>query len=342
MTQEHFPDTASSKIALFREYFSGLEHVYGTYNLKTGRAFQVKRKVTDAVILRHLRGEQYYGVYLLDGELTRAVVADFDEADPRDPLCFIEHARQYDISTYLERSKRKGWHVWAFLELPGVPAAKARLVVRQVLRDIKVPSIEIFPKQDRLGETAHYGNFVAAPLFGRMVPRGRTVFVDPKTLRPFPNQWAVLQQAVRVPETLLDGLTDVNDLHMADAARPPASCDVGTKVSRMFGLPPCAQRMLAAGVSEFQRVACFRLALHLKKAGLPEDIALAALRAWALKNRPADGRRIVTDFEIISQTRHAYAKPYRGCGCEEPAVRGFCGEGCPVRVGQTAHHKERV
>jgi hypothetical protein len=91
--------------------------------------------------------------------------------------------------------------------------------------------------------------------------------------------------------------------------------------------------MLAEGVTEYQRVVCFRLALHLKKAGIPQDIAVVALSAWAAKNRPRDNKRIITDLEIDEQTTCAYAKRYRGCGCEEAAVMPYCHPGCPLRSG---------
>jgi hypothetical protein len=89
--------------------------------------------------------------------------------------------------------------------------------------------------------------------------------------------------------------------------------------------------MLTEGVTSFQRVACFRLAQHLKRARIPEDFAVAGLLAvWAPKNRPKDGKRVITPAEICAQTHAAYAGDYRGCGCEEPAIQPFCHEDCPV------------
>jgi hypothetical protein len=67
--------------------------------------------------------------------------------------------------------------------------------------------------------------------------------------------------------------------------------------------------MPAEGVADHQRVACFRLAVHLKKAGLPRDLALACLRAWASKNHPARDKRIITPAEIAGQVDSAYPNP---------------------------------
>jgi len=98
------------------------------------------------------------------------------------------------------------------------------------------------------------------------------------------------------------------------------------------GLPPCAQTMLADGVTEHQRVACFRLAVNLKKAGLRFDSAVAVLTDWATRNRPRDRRRIITRQEIVSQTACAFDKAYRTSGCEDAAVSPYCDTGCPVRT----------
>ena len=322
--------TTHDKVSLFQACFTGLEHVYGTYDPRTGQVRQVKQPVTYEVVLRHLQGRQSYGVYLLVGDQTRAVAADFDDEDTFPPLEFVRQAGQYGIKAYVERSKRKGWHAWIFTELPGVPAIKARLVVKAILDDIGKPSTEIFPKQDRLNGNASYGNFINTPLFGCLVPRGRTVFVNPDNgFRPYPNQWDFLESIQRVPESVLDEIIEINELAATAPTAPTASAE-SSDISPSFGLPPCAQKMLAEGVSEYQRVACFRLALHLKKAGLPQDAALATLSAWAPKNNPKGDKQIITEAEIAEQTDSAYSKDYRACGCEESAVTPYCHPGCPL------------
>ena len=88
--------------------------------------------------------------------------------------------------------------------------------------------------------------------------------------------------------------------------------------------------MLQEGVSQNQRVSCFRLAINLKKIGIPYDMAESILKLWAQKNKPNPKKRIITDKEIIEQTSYAYNKHYRGYGCESPAVRSFCHPECRV------------
>jgi hypothetical protein len=87
---------------------------------------------------------------------------------------------------------------------------------------------------------------------------------------------------------------------------------------------------LRLGLEHYQRVSCFRLAIHLRRRRLTLDETIAALKDWAGKNRPRDGKRIITDEEIVSQAAGAYRQVYPGCGCENPAVAPFCDPRCPI------------
>lgn len=333
MTNANQNRKTPQKLAIFRACFSGLEHAYGTYNPRTGQVTQVKEAVTDQVLLDHLLGRRPYGVYLLTAEVTRAVVADFDHEEPDPGLHFVRQARQYGLRAYLERSKRKGWHAWIFADTAGVSAAKARLVVKAILADIGAPHTEVFPKQDRLTSDTSYGNFINAPLWGPLVPQGRTVFVDvEQEFRPYPNQWDLLKGVQRVTEAQLDQIIEMNDLAVSSSTSHTGTARSCAAPPSSFGLPPCAQKMLAQGVADHQRVACFRLAVHLKKAGMPQDITLACLRSWAGKNRPADCKSVICEEEIVAQVTWAYERNYRGCGCEEPAVAPFCDPACALHV----------
>ena len=184
------------KLDLFKRYFTGLTNIYGTYDPSTGRAWQVKEPVNDKVLLDHLRGRKPYGVYLLTGETTRALALDCDTEDRDLPAACVVVAHHYQIPAYIERSKSKGYHVWMFFESRGVAAAKARVLAANILAELEAEDTEVFPKQDRLGSSISYGNFINAPLFGRLVPEGRTVFIDPATFKPYPDQWDILESVV--------------------------------------------------------------------------------------------------------------------------------------------------
>jgi hypothetical protein len=322
------------KIGIFKSLFTGLTNVYGTYDVDTGRVRQVKEPVTDEVIRAHLTGKQSYGVYLLTGEKTGAMAVDFDEDELCLPISFVAGARRYDMSAYIERSKSKGYHVWIFFEESGVLARKARLVAHKILADMGRPTTEVFPKQDVLSDGISYGNFIHAPLFGAHVPKGRTVFVDPaEPTQMYPDQWELLSRVQRVPEVRLNGIIKSCELEPPNRPKEesrPTNRNESNANTSPFGLPPCARRMLAEGVTSFQRISCFRLAVHLKRYGMPYDLALVTLKAWARKNRPDDGKSIITDAEITYQAKCAFQNSYRSFGCEEPAIAAYCDENCPL------------
>ncbi len=289
--------STAEKIRIYKRLFTGLKNVYGTYDIKTGKVRQEKTAVTDDVILAHLTGKQSYGVYLLTGDKTTALAVDFDRDDLSLPIAYVAGARRYDMSAYIERSKSKGYHAWIFFERP-VSAYKARLVAKKILDDIGKPQTEIFPKQDVLADGVLYGNFINAPLFGALVPEGRTVFVDPdEPSAIYPDQWELLETARWVLELRLDAIIASCKLsEQGTVVREPQSTshtESNNDVSP-FGLPPCARRMLAEGVNSLQRVSCFRLAVRLKRSGMPYDLALITLKAWAQKNHPTDGKNIIS------------------------------------------------
>jgi len=338
----------AEKIAIFRRLFTGLPDTYGTYDPVSGFARQVKAPVTNKILLDHLTGRQPYGVYLLVKDRTRAIAVDFDTENRLTVVEFLAKAKSYDISVYVERSKSKGYHAWTFFEEQGVIAGKARLVFCHFLSEIGEPTAEIFPKHDILDTNVQYGNFINAPLFGPLVRQGKTVFVDTASFAPYSNQWDLLESVHRLDESVLDNIIEVN--HLSSAPTPRDLTRNPENGNSRHSLPICAQKILTNGITQYQRVSCFRLAVHFKRLGLPFDIAVAALKTWALKNKPLKNKRIIPDSEILSQASYAYSKSYVGYGCDSEAVKPFCEPSCPVkqwrennvtRTSRKEEHEER-
>jgi hypothetical protein len=320
--------TIDEKVKMQKSLFSGRTDAYGRYDPRTGSSWTVKKPVTDKVILDHLLGRKPYGVFLLAGNKIRAIAVDFDTHDKLPPYNFVKQAKHYGLTAYIETSKSKGYHVWIFFDEKGVLAFKARLVVRNILDDIEEPDTEVFPKQDVLDSHVSYGNFLNAPLFGA-APKGKTVFVNPKTFQPYSNQWDFLETVKRHSESALNDIIELNNLSTKQKDEPKRP-KTQTKGQNSYSLPPCARIILEDGVSQYQRVSCFRLAVHLKTTGIPEDIAKVVLKVWASKNQPKHGKRTITETEIVAQVSYAYSKNYRGYGCGSEAIAPFCDPNCPV------------
>jgi len=316
-------------VKMYKSLFSGRTDVYGTYDARSGQSWTIKAPVTDTVILDHLTGKKPYGVHLLVKNKIRAIAVDFDTPDRLLPYNFVNQAEHYKIAAYIETSKSKGYHVWMFFDEKGVLAFKARLVVRNILDDIEESNTEVFPKQDELDSHVRFGNWINAPLFGGLVPKGKTVFVHLRTFKPYPNQWDFLETVTKHDESVLDEIIEINNLS-AEPENKPQTPNTPKKGLNSYSLPPCARIILKDGVSQYQRVSCFRLAVHLKRLGIPDDIAEVVLKVWASKNQPKQGKRTITEAEIIDQISYAYSKNYRGYGCRSEAIVPFCDPNCPV------------
>jgi hypothetical protein len=317
------------KIRLYFSLFQGLKTVYGTYCTQSGKHWQIKEEITEKVIEDHLMGRQPYGFYPLVGSKTRVGIADFDDLDPLLPIAFIKRAEHYGLFAYLEKSKSKGYHVWLFFPENGVSARKVRLVMKHILDEIDSPNTEIFPKQDSINKNNAYGNFINAPLFGKLISDKKTIFVNAdQGLKPYLNQWEFLKSIERNIEKVIDSIIDITNLiEKKQGIENKVSKDT-TRIGSRYGLPFCIQKILCVGVAFDQRVACFRIAVNLRLVGLPEEFAVVILNSWRLKNKPSENKRIITPDEIKEQIRWAYSKDYKVYGCDEPIINYHCQSNC--------------
>lgn len=327
-------NASPEQITLFGGLFCGRTDAYGTYNPATKKVWQVKASVTNSVLAEHLAGHRPYGVYLLKGDTVSAAVVDFDTDDRDGPQEFVRRMAAAGVCAYVERSKSKGHHVWVFFSKDGVKARVARGLFLAVLSQMGCPSVEVFPKQDVLTSSTYYGNFINAPLFGLLIPLGRSVFVD-DSFTPFADQWAFLVSVRRFSQPELEAAcASIGAVKTAPETRVepiPAVAPIA-RPGGAYGLHLCAQRMLSEGVSVNQRTACFRLACQLRKAGLPYEYAVLVLAAWAGRNHPGDGKPVINRGEVESQTQGAYrGRIYHSCGCNDPSVIPFCDPSCVLK-----------
>ena len=212
------------KVRLFRSLFAGRADVYAQrwenqLKNKSGWSpvkLDVRRPqgapryapMDDAVIGEHLSGRVTAGVYpLIDGDRCCFVACDFDKGSwLLDALAFLEVCNDVGVPACLERSRSgDGAHVWIFFDQP-VEAAVARRLGTGLLRETMGLRVEVdltsydrlFPSQDFVPQKG-FGNLIALPLQGRSRKQGNTVFLDPATMEPWPDQWAFLASVRRLP-----------------------------------------------------------------------------------------------------------------------------------------------
>ncbi len=240
--------SAQEKIVLFRSLFAGRQDIFALrWEAANGRssyspacchewqrAFCQKPKVKcrdckhrefrpldDKVINDHLTGKHTVGIYpLLPDDRCRLLAVDFDKAHWQDDVAaFLQACATLNIDATLERSRSgNGAHVWIFFAGP-VLATQARALGSTILTYTLAGRYEVgldsydrfFPNQDTLPKGG-FGNLIALPLQHQPRQAGNSLFLDPRTMAPWPDQWAYLAQVQKLPVQTVENL-------VADASR---------------------------------------------------------------------------------------------------------------------------
>lgn len=301
-------------LELYKNTFKGRDDVYGL-----AKGLCVKCQLSDEVLLNHFQfGTAHVGVYpLLDDGTSYWISIDFDNWQFEEvKKCSDRLSSHYQLPNYLEKSKSKGYHLWLFFDGP-ISAWKSRLVAKHIVEEVAGGKpYELFPKQNNLSEGG-FGNYINLPLYYPLAKEGKTVFLD-NFGQPYENQWEMLGSVKRINEAAFDEIINLNNLSLEKGEKPKSTTEFTG-----HGLP-CVAKMLD-GVHEGCRdKVAFTLAKHLRNAGLPKIAIFEVLINWDKKNNPPLGNR------LISEKIDAALKGYRGYDCEDPLIKQFCSEDCPV------------
>jgi hypothetical protein len=174
----------------------------------------------------------------------------------------------------LERSRSgSGAHVWVFFD--GLVAASgARAMGAALLRQAMTARAELdlssydrfFPSQDFLPK-AGFGNLIALPLHGECVQRGTTVFLDPTTLEPWPDQWAFMSSVAKMAPDAVTALAE----SLRPATAGPTSSLADLSAAAGPPPPPVVRARLGAMLS-------------IERAGLPPAVVAALKHLGSIAN----------------------------------------------------------
>jgi len=281
------------KVALLRSLFCARSDVFAVHweNKSTGRSgwYPAVRggwsrsrdrkdylSLTDEVLLGHVRGEQTLGVYpLLTDDTCTFLACDFDKGTwLLDALAYLDVCHSHQVPAVLERSRSgNGGHVWVFFDSP-VPATEARAMGTGLLRQAMTMRAELdlasydrfFPSQDFMPR-AGFGNLIALPLQGEGAPRGTTVFLDPATLDPWPDQWAFLSSVSRLTPDAVSAL--------AQSLKPAAAGPQVTFAELAKIVGPAPPKVIHARLGAM---------LSIERAGLPPSIVAALKHLGSISN----------------------------------------------------------
>lgn len=163
------------RLELFKDLFIGKIDRYGLETPKAAKC--VNEKLTDKVIQAHLAGRRRIGVnpFLADGGsrvkwacLDVDVIKEvWEKMDPDSRQAIearlrlkVEEIRrrlrdELSLAPHVERSRRRGYHLWIFFEEP-IDAAAVRKLFR-FSGDENI-TVELFPKQDSQPKSTRAGS----------------------------------------------------------------------------------------------------------------------------------------------------------------------------------------
>lgn len=325
--------SSTEKVALFMERFQGRKDVYATrwISSRTGKsgwspavrggfytdaATPADHLAFDArVVEAHLRGnpgsglaarEFHAGIYpMLEGDLCRLLVCDFDDADwKRDATAYVTACSNAGVNVLAEISRSgQGAHVWMFFE-SAVPAVIARAAGAALLKRAMSASPgmgfesydRFFPAQDTLPKQsvgrARLGNLIALPLQGDCRRRGTTVFADPETWSPFSDQFAALSSVAVVTHE-----------QIAEIAKSAENARLGPTENLSYR-PKRAALRSGAGGRKRQRIE-LRLdsTIHVPTAQLPGNL-ITELKHLASVANPEFFRKQAQRFSTYGTPRY--------------------------------------
>jgi hypothetical protein len=153
--------------------FGGNMSAYGQDVPKDGDpaagGMRVDAPLTSEKILAHLKGTIGIGCYPSwhtdDGVLmAKWGCCDIDTGDWGEAYALATALRAMGIEPHIERSRRKGWHIWIFASRP-VTAKAMRRALKVAYAAIELPAKEANPKSEQLRE-GQVGNYVRLPYKG--------------------------------------------------------------------------------------------------------------------------------------------------------------------------------
>ena len=161
----------------FKSIFLGLEIAYGQYQpgergengKQQGKAFIVRKPVTDELWDKHLKGEgPALGIIpITQNNDCRWGCIDIDEYN-FDHTSLIKSIRNHKLPLIVCRSKSGGAHVFLFTK-KNISASLMQSKLKQMAIILGYEGSEIFPKQTEiLVERGDTGNFLNLPYYNEM------------------------------------------------------------------------------------------------------------------------------------------------------------------------------
>jgi hypothetical protein len=297
-------------VSLFRQRFVQRDDCYPVqYGNNGGGYTVVKAKLTDDVILSHLRGGKTIGLYCSPDSMTKWLCIDIDDLDEVAVREVQNHLRRFDIPHLTEFSGKKGYHIWVFFDKP-YPNHIVRALANAFAFDH-----EVFPKQDHIGE-GKLGNLVKAPLGKHQATGNWCLFLD-KNLRPEKDQYGTLAgiRSINPLEKIKASMPEIwhklNAQHQKDERKAPFDA------VKLPIIKDCVKTAIFQGSKQGVRNRVGHIiAIELRNTGIERAQAESILReVWNPRNQPQ-----LSQSEISIIVNSAYQNSNYVYGCKEDGL----------------------
>jgi len=295
-------------INLFKKRFVHRYDCYPQQYTNNGGGYVLrKEKVTDQIILSHLKGKITIGLYGSPQSTTKWICIDIDTTEPAAVREVQNHARRFNIPYLTEFSGQKGYHVWTFFHKP-YPNNIAR-----TLANAYSCGHEVFPKQDHI-QPGKIGNLVKAPLGKHQKTNKWCTFLD-KNLEPEKNQYATLYDipAINPIKTLQTHLPET--LKTINDKKPDKKENQNpTEIIKIPILKDCIQNAIQTGTTKGKRnQTAHIIATELRNTGITKVQAENIIsHLWNRRNTPP-----LDSKEIEAIINAAFNEKEYTYGCRE-------------------------
>lgn len=292
-------------VSLFKQRFVQRDDCYPVQYGNYGGGYGVLReRLSDEVILSHLKGARTIGLYGSPDSQTKWLCMDIDDLDEIAVREVQNHLRRFNIPYLTEFSGKKGYHIWIFFDNL-YPNCVARALASAFAFDH-----EVFPKQDHVSP-GKLGNLVKAPLGKHQATGNWCLFLD-KDLKPEKDQYGVLA-----------GIRSINPLEIIKASMPEIWRKLGSTGHENRGhfaaiklpiIKDCVKTALLQGSNQGGRNQVGHIiATELRNAGIEKVHAEAILiEIWNPRNQPP-----LPAAEISAIANSAYDSENHVYGCKE-------------------------
>ena len=297
----------------FKQIFSGLTIAYGQYQpgdrgengKQQGKAFIVRKTVTDELWTNHLKGEgAALGIIpITENNDSRWGCIDIDEYN-FDHTSLVKSIRNLKLPLIVCRSKSGGAHVFLFTT-ENIPASLMQSKLKQIAIILGYEGSEIFPKQTEiLVERGDTGNFLNLPYFNNM-----------KGLR-----YAINDEG---NSCTLEEFYKLYDLYARDKGAVEEIKIEKQKIEEAFpGGPPCLNKLASIGFGEGSRNnALFNVAVYYKQSS-PDSWEDKIVESKLKYMDPA-----LSNSEVQQLIKSVNRKGYDKYRCKDAPINSVCQAG---------------